>query len=681
MASHPFHPPPPPQPARYLIYNIQSSSIPQVDIFSYGVMMVHVLSGQWPFPGEAVHVNPRSPNNPNDLVGVTEFDRREEYINLIGNEHPLMTLIRHCLSNSPSHRPTSSEVHQRVSAVAADHPPSFTNRVEMMERIKALGEEKETMRFEKDNAITEKDAAIMKRDRSIAELKETQSSLCQSHSVEVEALKIVNADLKIDNEHLQATVKAKEKMYKSKQEAIISRYGERLETMKKEKKATEEQYQSSIRSSQAEKEKLVNHHQSEIDVIKHNHQEEIEALKCSHQSDRQALEQQQALQLKDLQDEHQIMEQQHQAQLESKMNELSAKDALISSKSSTIQSLQVKLGQALGISSSKDNLSVFSPGMKLTFAECTKLPVCINGLDQGIVIGKDVSVGVGLDRRILNYNITNDTWSTLPRAPVRYATIGYLYKTVLLIIGGRLLSPSNQVTADIHEFDEASQQWVRSTSIPPMPTARSSATAISWSSPPALIVCGGNHQHGQPMAVVEVYHSRTSQWHAVSPLPFPRDRMTHTVIYDMLYLVGGYEGSLPSTFTKMVMSTSIPQLLETCLQPSPIQWQSLPIPNVPHYWSTAASLRGCLLVVGGLKDVIAPPKPNSVVSSVHAFCPFTSSWVLVGELSQPCFSCTTATLPTGELLVMGGGSPSGECVKLNDTTYICSVSMRTQYNK
>ena len=47
----------------------------QVDIFSYGVMMVHVLNGQWPFPGEAVRVNPRNPNDPNDLVGVTEFDR------------------------------------------------------------------------------------------------------------------------------------------------------------------------------------------------------------------------------------------------------------------------------------------------------------------------------------------------------------------------------------------------------------------------------------------------------------------------------------------------------------------------------------------------------------------------------------------------------------------------------
>ena len=52
-------------------------------------MIVHVLSGRWPFPGEAVQVNPQNPDDPNDVVGVSEFNHREDYINDIGNEHPL----------------------------------------------------------------------------------------------------------------------------------------------------------------------------------------------------------------------------------------------------------------------------------------------------------------------------------------------------------------------------------------------------------------------------------------------------------------------------------------------------------------------------------------------------------------------------------------------------------------
>ena len=70
-----------------------------------------------------------------------------------------------------------------------------------------------------------------------------------------------------------------------------------------------------------------------------------------------------------------------------------------------------------------------------------------------------------------------------------------------------------------------------------MPTARKGITVVSWTSPSALIVCGGGDEHNEPMNVVEFYHSRTSQWHAVSPLPFPRDRMSHTVLHNELWVV------------------------------------------------------------------------------------------------------------------------------------------------
>ena len=187
------------------------------------------------------------------------------------------------------------------------------------------------------------------------------------------------------------------------------------------------------------------------------------------------------------------------------------------------------------------------------------------------------------------------------------------------------------------------------------------------------------------MTIVEIYHSRTSQWHAVSPLPFPRASMTHGVIHSMLYLMGGHGRekdrlNLQYKHKKTVMSTSIPQLLQTCLQPSPTQWQNLPIPNVPNYGSTAASLGGCLLVVGGRKDLIWSPKSKPVISPVHAYCPSTSSWVLVGGLphDQPLCDCIIATLPTGELMVIGGWTLSSSYFGVINAAYKCSLSMLMQ---
>ena len=623
----------------------------QVDIFSYGVMMIHVLSGQWPFPGEAVRVNPQNPDDPNDLVGVTEFDRREEHINKIGNQHPLMTLIRQCLSNSPSHRPTSSDVHHQVTAMATDHPPSFANRVEMLERIKSLQEEKETVRMEKDNIVAEnnqqilelereKEAAIAGRERLSVELEETQSktdSLCQAHSIALKGLHLEISDLNVENKYLRSVLCSIEEKHKSEQDTARHSQERKLEAMKKREQIERER-------SESQMEDLKSNHQKEIQLLKEQHIRELAALEDDHCTMKQ------------------VMEKHHQVQLETKLNELSSKDALIASKSSTIQGLQVKLERALETAPQKDILNVFS---QLTFTECAKCPVPIYS-GQAVVVGKDVYLYNAVP---LKYSTSEDSWCVLPRAPVQYFRFGCLFKKILLV-GGRL--PSRRVTADIHEFDEATQQWVRSTTIPPMPTARSSVTAVSWTSPPALIVCGGNNPAGEPMTVVEIYHSRTSQWHTTSPLPFPRSNMTHTIIHNILFLVGGYARLSAASCKKTVLSVSIPQLLESCLQPStsPIQWQSLSISDVPNYRSTAALLGACLLVVGGKS---ATPKffnTSDIVSSIHAYCPSFSSWVLVGELPQPCYDCATATLPTGELLVIGGVTSKGTL----DTVYKFTVS-------
>ena len=564
--------------------------------------MLHVLSGEWPFPGEAVRVNPRNPNDPNDLVGVSEFDRREEFVNKVGGGHVLMRLIQACLSNSSAHRPASPEVHQQVSAVAGDHPPSFANKVEMLERIKTLGEEKERVVTEKNDAITERDEAVREREMVSAELEEGKGdteNVRQRYAIEVERLQVEIADLKADNEHLHAMVNGKKRELCTQEQ----NHKTELETMKEI-----------------------------IQIIQKHHQAQMESMEKHHQTQLES------------------REKHHQAQLESKISELSSEDALISSKSSIIQSLQVKLGQALGTSSAKDSLSVFTPGVELTFTECAKLPVGC-GYGQATVAGKYVYIRDN-DQRVRKYNITEDTWITLPVTPAKYFSIGYLYWKVLLV--GGLLPPAN-VTGDIHEFDEASQQWIKSTTIPPMPTARHSSTAVSWTSPPALIVCGGSGDQNKPMTVVEVYHGRTSQWHTVSPLPVPRQLMTHTIINNVLFLVGGYSGSGGDTYTKTVMSVSIPQLLESCIQPSSaslIQWRSNSIPDVPYFFSSAATLGGCLLVVGG--NTSSSFLEGTKVSSIHAYCPSSSSWVVIGELPRPLRSCIIATLPTGELLVMGG---------------------------
>ena len=107
----------------------------KMDIYSYGVLIIHTLCGRWPFPGEAFHLDPQ---NPGIIIPVSEVERRAEYLQEIGNDHPLIGLIRQCLSNSPAYRPEAPAILEQVNAILSTLSQPFTNRVEMFQHIQTL---------------------------------------------------------------------------------------------------------------------------------------------------------------------------------------------------------------------------------------------------------------------------------------------------------------------------------------------------------------------------------------------------------------------------------------------------------------------------------------------------------------------------------------------------------------
>ena len=102
----------------------------KIDIYSYGVMVIHVLCGRWPFPDDAFRPDPR---NPDVMLPVLELDRRAEYLRDIGQDHPLMGLISQCLSNAPTRRPEASEILRQIIATASRAPERHQNKIEMIQ--------------------------------------------------------------------------------------------------------------------------------------------------------------------------------------------------------------------------------------------------------------------------------------------------------------------------------------------------------------------------------------------------------------------------------------------------------------------------------------------------------------------------------------------------------------------
>ena len=156
-----------------------------VDQFSYGIMMIHMFSGRWPEP----QVGPNRFEG-DQLIPVTEAERREVFLRTIGNDHPLMDLILRCINNDPRHRAHASEIVERLSALNLQFPSSFANQLEMLRQIEHQRKEKRGLREEGEAERQRKEQEISSLRKEVEEKEDENVQLTLVYSSEVEQLKL-----------------------------------------------------------------------------------------------------------------------------------------------------------------------------------------------------------------------------------------------------------------------------------------------------------------------------------------------------------------------------------------------------------------------------------------------------------------------------------------------------------
>ena len=304
------------------------------------------------------------------------------------------------------------------------------------------------------------------------------------------------------------------------------------------------------------------------------------------------------------------------------------------------------------------------PHSRLRWRRVADLPVAMS--QHHIVrIGSTIYCGGGYTatsthtaRLMFQYNPKRDTWSQLPICPTLCFGLTQL-DGKLVTVGGRRLNQPTRIN-DVYIFQE-SETWERS--IPPMPTARSHATAVNYKS--TIVVSGGlTHWHTDSKlrthaTAVEVFQTKTYQWHHAKPLPVGHYGMSCVIVDGMFYLIGGNRSD--GYASRQTYCTSVSNLISQALppehpetsstpqaSPSPPTWQVLP--ECPLHYSTAAELGGCLLAIGGMDYSESPS------SAVHMYSPSTKSWVRIssGDLPVPRFFAATTQLEGGEAIFVGG---------------------------
>ena len=278
-------------------------------------------------------------------------------------------------------------------------------------------------------------------------------------------------------------------------------------------------------------------------------------------------------------------------------------------------------------------VTLLHPRATLEWRQCTNLPVGMYDA-QAVVLNKKVYVGGGETANVYTYDPTMDTWETL-QSPT-YDSALTTYHNKLLLVGGREAS-TGQTTNQLWVFEEGEQTWTQP--LPPMPTRRWGASGVSIQD--HLIVAGGNNSGD--LNTVEVFDGQ--QWVTADPLPMSCHDMKSTSHDGHYYLMGGW-GQDTSVFYTSLQSLADKATQHLPTSPTntdqPSVWKTLP--NTPHWCSSTTIFGGALVAVGG--------HPNR--SSLHLYSPFTQSWLPAGEMPVGVHFTCTVTLPTGEMMVIGG---------------------------
>ena len=110
----------------------------KLDMFSFGVLLVQIMTRQFPNPGprfKFIHV----PGYPDARVPAPETERRSSHLRMIADTHPLKAIAITCLKSKEEERPSAQQLNSTLSGLK--QAPAYTQSLQQAQTaIEEVGE-------------------------------------------------------------------------------------------------------------------------------------------------------------------------------------------------------------------------------------------------------------------------------------------------------------------------------------------------------------------------------------------------------------------------------------------------------------------------------------------------------------------------------------------------------------
>ena len=229
---------------------------------------------------------------------------------------------------------------------------------------------------------------------------------------------------------------------------------------------------------------------------------------------------------------------------------------------------------------------------------------------------------------VYRYEYSTEKWEELPACPCPDSGLVVIDRELTSVGGEDGFYRTNKV------YTLRQRKWVEK--YPPMNTARDSPAVVSTSDGKHLIVIGG-WDGGRWTATVELFQVKSRRWHQLTDIPQHLSHPSATICGDQLNVIGidtnGYSCSL----------SSLPSKDQPITSPLTLSWK--PLPHLPVEYSTAATLCGQLVLIGGWQGL-------SAVNSIHQLV--GGEWVKIGSMASGRSHCLVVSPSPDKIIIVGG---------------------------
>lgn len=287
-------------------------------------------------------------------------------------------------------------------------------------------------------------------------------------------------------------------------------------------------------------------------------------------------------------------------------------------------------------------------------------------ISQSPVAGASVAPGSAVNLTVSLGLVANAWYPAGAMVNPRESHTATLLPNGMVLAAGGFGGPGYLASAET--YNPVSRTW-RSTDS--MSTARAGHTATLLPNGTVLVAGGQNcNCAGGPVGSTEVYDPATG-WSPTAGMSTPRVHHTATLLPNGRVLVAG--GTIDFTLDTITATAEL-------YDPATNTWSPAASMSTPRVGHTATLLtNGMVLVAGGSNNL----STTGITASAELYDPVSNAWSSAGSMSTARAAHSATALPSGAVLVAGGGTNGNSPVATADlydpvgSTWSSAASMST----